>query len=88
MDSFYRKEFWDKIKGDEIESQEAANILYNFAVNSGVSRTVKAYKRYTRISKNGFAVRKLKSKAKNFNKLIISASVLYWIIYLHVVYCV
>lgn len=41
MYSFYRKEFWDKIKGDQIKSQEVANILYDFAVNSGVSRAVK-----------------------------------------------
>lgn len=42
MDSFYREEFWDKIKGDCIESQHVANALYDFAVNSGVSRSVKS----------------------------------------------
>lgn len=42
MDSFYREEFWDKIKGDCIESQHVANALYDFAVNSGVSRAVKS----------------------------------------------
>lgn len=40
MASFYKKEFWDKIKGDEIECQEAANAIYDFAVNSGVKRAV------------------------------------------------
>ena len=39
--AFYKANFWDKIKGDEIESQEVANALYDFAVNSGVSRAVK-----------------------------------------------
>lgn len=42
MQDFYKKEFWDKIKGDELESQEVANALYDFAVNSGVSRAVKS----------------------------------------------
>lgn len=42
MDNFYKSQFWDKIKGDEINSQEVANALYDFAVNSGVSRAVKS----------------------------------------------
>lgn len=42
MDNFYKKEFWDKIKGDELNSQEVANALYDFAVNSGVARAVKS----------------------------------------------
>lgn len=40
MDRFYKKEFWDKIKGDEIQNQDAANAIYDFAVNSGVKRAV------------------------------------------------
>ena len=39
--AFYKANFWDKIKGDEIESQEVANALYDFAVNSGVKTAVK-----------------------------------------------
>lgn len=42
MDSFCRTQFWDKIKGDSIVSQDVANALYDFAVNSGVSRAVKS----------------------------------------------
>ena len=38
--AFYKANFWDKIKGDEIESQEVANALYDFAVNSGVKKAV------------------------------------------------
>ena len=34
--SFYRKEFWNKIKGDDIPSQKIANYLYDIAVNKGV----------------------------------------------------
>lgn len=42
MDKFYKQEFWDKIQGDNINSQEVANALYDFAVNSGVGRAVKS----------------------------------------------
>ncbi|RDU51775.1 hypothetical protein CQA37_09365 [Helicobacter sp. MIT 99-10781] len=41
MENFYKKEFWDKIKGDEIQSQDSANAIFDFAVNSGVTRATK-----------------------------------------------
>jgi lysozyme family protein len=43
--SFYRKEFWDKIKGDEIQSQDAANHIFDFAVNAGPTTCVKIVQR-------------------------------------------
>jgi lysozyme family protein len=39
---FYCANFWLPIHGDEIESQEIAEYLFDFAVNSGVSDAVKA----------------------------------------------
>lgn len=33
---FYKAEFWDKLGGDNIQSQELADQAYDFAVNSGV----------------------------------------------------
>lgn len=42
MDNFYKEQFWDKIKGDSINNQDVANALYDFSVNSGVSRAVKS----------------------------------------------
>lgn len=53
MHNFYRKEFWDKIKGDLIESQEVANALYDFAVNSGVSKAVKSIQEILGIAVDG-----------------------------------
>lgn len=32
---FYKKNKWDKIKGDYINSQGLANLIYDFSVNSG-----------------------------------------------------
>jgi lysozyme family protein len=41
----YYMEFWLPIHGDEIESQEIAEYLFDFAVNSGVPDAVKALQR-------------------------------------------
>ena len=35
--SFYEINFWDRIKGDDIASQEVATSIFDFAVNAGVS---------------------------------------------------
>ena len=43
----------DKIKGDLIESQEVANALYDFAVNSGVSKAVKSIQEILGIAVDG-----------------------------------
>ena len=38
---FYKQEFWDKMRGDEIREQEIANSIFNFGVNAGMSMAVK-----------------------------------------------
>jgi len=38
---FYRKEFWNRVQGDDIKDQEFANNLYDMAVNAGVSAAVR-----------------------------------------------
>ena len=35
VQSFYKKQFWDGIKGDQIKSQEVANTIFDFSVNAG-----------------------------------------------------
>lgn len=39
---FYLDNFWQPIRAAEIESQEIANYLFDFAVNSGIDDAVKA----------------------------------------------
>lgn len=39
--AFYKKNFWDKMRLDEIKSQVVANNLYLFGVNAGTRRAVK-----------------------------------------------
>jgi len=38
---FYRVEFWDKMRGNEISNQEVANTIFNFGVNAGMGMAVK-----------------------------------------------
>lgn len=38
---FYRTEFWDKMRGNEITNQEVANTIFNFGVNAGMGMAVK-----------------------------------------------
>lgn len=39
--AFYKKNFWDVIGGDSIEDQRTADILYDFGVNAGQSRSIR-----------------------------------------------
>jgi lysozyme family protein len=41
VESFYKPEFWDIIKGDEILNQSLANFIADFGVNSGISIPIK-----------------------------------------------
>lgn len=43
--NFYRVEFWNKIKGDELQYQSLANELYDNAVNMGVSKSIEYLQR-------------------------------------------
>jgi lysozyme family protein len=38
---FYKTEFWDRIRGDEITNQVVAENLFNFGVNTGIKIAVK-----------------------------------------------
>jgi len=38
---FYKANFWDKIKGDDLTHDVIASSIFNFAVNAGVSVAVK-----------------------------------------------
>lgn len=50
---FYRENFWQKIRGDEIRSQAVADSIYDFAVNAGVGIAVKVAQRILYIKDDG-----------------------------------
>ena len=39
--NFYKVEFWDRIRGDEITNQTVAENIFNFSVNTGLGVAVK-----------------------------------------------
>lgn len=51
--AFYKKNFWDQICGDQLEDQMIANNIYDFAVNSGVSRAIKYAQRIAKVTEDG-----------------------------------
>lgn len=38
--SFYKINFWDKIRGDEIKDDGVAQTIFDFAVNAGISQAI------------------------------------------------
>jgi lysozyme family protein len=38
---FYRQNYWDRIKGDQISDQQIAETIFNFAVNTGTGVAIK-----------------------------------------------
>lgn len=53
VEEFYRAHFWKPIMGDEITNQLVAENIYDFGVNSGVSRAVKYAQRIVGVSEDG-----------------------------------
>jgi lysozyme family protein len=39
--NFYKVEFWDRVRGDEIANQTVAESVFNFSVNTGMGVAVK-----------------------------------------------
>lgn len=64
VESFYKINFWDTIKGDDIIYQNVANNIYDFAVNSGVGRASKYAQRVVGVKDDG-EIGKISIKAIN-----------------------
>ena len=41
VEPLYRKKYWDGVRGDEIQNGGVAYLLFDFAVNAGVGRSIK-----------------------------------------------
>ncbi len=50
---FYKKEFWDKMRLDEVECQNTAEEMFVFGVNAGIGVAVKAGQRVAGVSVDG-----------------------------------
>lgn len=49
----YKRLFWDALKADEIKSQSVAEILFDFAVNSGVGTAARAIQKIVNVAQDG-----------------------------------
>jgi lysozyme family protein len=50
----YRRDYWNRIQGDFIKSQKTAGALFDYAVNAGVSKALKAAQ--TVLKRRGFPI--------------------------------
>lgn len=53
VDQFYKTDIWDKIKGDNINSQSVANVLFDIATNSGNGTAAKTVQRVLKLDDDG-----------------------------------
>ena len=73
---FYKANFWDKIRGDEIGEQSKANALYDFCVNSGTSRGIKKAQEVCGVALDGvFGAKTLQAinEKENFTNILCDA---------------
>lgn len=49
----YKEKYWNPIRGNEINVQEVANEIYDFAVNAGVATSIKLQQRQYRLKETG-----------------------------------
>ena len=62
---FYIDIFWSRIRGNDIESQEVADSLYDSAVNFGVKAAVKLIQRSLQLTETGSVSNFLITKLNN-----------------------
>lgn len=68
---FYRVNFWNPVKGNEIESQEIANTLYDFGVNAGSGMTVKQIQKVLGMKQSGKISDELIERINNPEKYLL-----------------
>lgn len=60
--------YWDKIKGDEINSQRIANAIADFAFNSGAETAIKHVQRALMIAEDGLLGRQTLKAINSYNE--------------------
>ncbi len=64
---FYKDNFWDKIKGDQIEDQTVADTLFDFAVNAGYRTAIKLAQLVLNTTPDGIVGPQTLEKINNIN---------------------
>lgn len=65
--AIYKKEYWDKVKGDSLKDYAIAFLIFDAAVNSGVSTAIKTAQRILGINPDGIAGPEFIKHLNNFN---------------------
>ncbi len=65
--AIYKKNYWDKIKGDSIKDYAVALLIFDAAVNSGISNAVKLSQKILGIAQDGIAGNEFIKHLNNFD---------------------
>jgi lysozyme family protein len=65
---FYKINYWDKIKGDSIKSDNVAEIIYDFATNAGIQTAVKIVQLVLEVEPDGIIGNVTLSKLNSVNE--------------------
>lgn len=71
VNKIYKFLYWDKIKGDDIKSQSVAEILFDWAVNSGSDLAIKKVQKLLNLTQDGIIGNKTITEINNQNSLIL-----------------
>ena len=65
--AIYKKNYWDRVKGDSIKDYAVAFLIFDAAVNSGVSAAIKTAQKILGINPDGVAGTEFLKHLNNFN---------------------
>lgn len=51
--AIYKKDYWDKVNGDQINDQNLATSVFDFAVNAGVGTAIKQVQKMLNVTADG-----------------------------------
>lgn len=71
IEQIYRDGYWDRCKADQIKNQSVAELLVDFAVNSGVKTAVKKIQALLRIPEDGILGRQTLEAINNKDSRIL-----------------
>lgn len=69
---FYKEQFWDKMKLDEVTSSKIATEMFLFGVNVGIKQAVKTAQRVVKVKADGIVGRKTLTALNNYDEDIFS----------------
>ncbi|MCI6988816.1 MAG: hypothetical protein MR902_04495 [Campylobacter sp.] len=69
VESFYKDEFWDKMKLDSVLSYKAADLMFKFGVNVGIKRAVKYAQQIVGVKDDGIVGKQTLKALNSYNPI-------------------